>query len=383
MNETAELEIIQPSALESVSRAEIDVAIATARKYPQHQPNQLSSVKQAMMSFATLDEETAKSCFYSVPRAGKNIQGISVRLAEIALSCYGNARAGSRIIHVEATGANPHVVVQAVIIDLEKNVSVSIEKRRRITGKKSKGGVPDEDDINLAANACSAIAFRDAVRKIIPGALINPVYEAAKKVAIGDASTLKDRRAKCVDAFSKMGVTKEMILTKLEKKSVDDIDLSDLETLIGLFNAIRESDITIDEAFAPPAKVADLSDLNAKLKAEAAASAKPVETPSTQTVTSPAPESKAAPEPSSAPTATVTQPVAEPEQVDPNKALSALLHALGLNEIKPEQVLAFCRENKLATDKQTHLSELSTSKLVRLTRAVESNPEVVAKMKAL
>lgn len=381
MNESTELEIMQPSALESVSRAEIDVAIATARKYPQHQPNQLSSVKQAMMSFATLDEETAKSCFYSVPRAGKNIQGISVRLAEIALSCYGNARAGSRIIHVEAGGSNPHVVVQAVIIDLEKNVSVSIEKRRRITGKKSKGGVPDEDDINLAANACSAIAFRDAVRKIIPGALINPVYEAAKRVAIGDASTLKDRRAKCVEAFAKMGVTKDMILVKLEKKAIDDIDLADLEVLIGLFNAIRESDITIDEAFAPPAKVADLSDLNAKLKAEAAASVKPQEAPATQTVTSPAPEAKAAPEPVSAPTTTTAPAAPEPES-DPKKALSALVQALGVNEITPEQCLAFCRENKLATDKQTHLSELSTSKLVRLARAVESNPDVVAKMKA-
>ena len=60
-----------------------------------------------------------------------------------------------------------------------------------------------------------------------------------------------------------------------------------------------------------------------------------------------------------------------------------MIHVLGVNEVRPEQALAFMRENKQATDKQTHLSELSTSKLVRLTRAVESNPEVVAKMKAL
>jgi hypothetical protein len=248
-------EYLPQSAVESVSRAEIDVSISTAQRYPHHSAANLSKVKTDMISFATLDQETAESCFYTLPRGGKNIQGPSVRLAEIAVACYGNLRAGSRILSVVAEGDNPHVVVQAVAHDLEKNIHISIEKRRRIVKKKMKDRI-DEDDINLAANACSAICFRDAVFKVIPLALIKPVFEAAKKVAIGDQKTLADRRARCMATFQAMGVVPAKVLAKLGKRAIDDIDLNDLETLIGLHNAIKEGEVNIDEAFATEASVA-------------------------------------------------------------------------------------------------------------------------------
>jgi hypothetical protein len=143
------------------------------------------------------------------------------------------------------------VVIQAVCHDLEKNVAVTVEKRRRIVGKKSKGGVIDEDDINLAANAGAAIAFRDAVFKIVPGALIKPIFEQAKQVAIGDAKTLAERRERAIASFGKMGVGKEKILASLGKKSVEDVGLDDLETLFGLHTAIKDGHTTLDEAFAP------------------------------------------------------------------------------------------------------------------------------------
>ena len=117
-------EIVVP-ALESMFKAEIDMSIATARKYPR----QLSSVKKDMISFATLDQETAEGCFYSLPRGGKTIQGPSVRLAEIAVSCYGNIRAGSRILQCVTDGPNPHVLVQAEAMDLERNITINIDRK--------------------------------------------------------------------------------------------------------------------------------------------------------------------------------------------------------------------------------------------------------------
>lgn len=242
--DTQQLEVIEPSAIESVSRAEIDVAISTAKKYPRD----IAKVKQSMLSFATLDVETAEACFYSLPRGGKTIQGPSVRLAEIAVSCYGNLRAGSRITSVVASGEAPHVVVQAVAMDLEKNISISIEKRRRITKKKFKDAI-DEDDINLAANACSAICFRDAVFKVIPLALIKPIFEASKKVAVGDAKTLSDRRIRCLETFAKMGLKRDRVLGKIECKDIEQVTLEHLETLMGLYNAIKDGEVNIDEAF--------------------------------------------------------------------------------------------------------------------------------------
>lgn len=239
-----ELEIIPPSAVEAMTRAEVDVAIATAHRFPR----EIAKVKQNMLAIATLDQETAEACFYALPRGGKTIEGPSVRLAEIAVSSYGNLSAGSRIIAVVAHGEAPHVVVQAVAKDLEKNITISVEKRRRIVKKRSKDSI-DEDDINLAANACSAICFRDAVFKVVPLAIIKPVFEAARKVAIGDQRTLSDRRTKCFDTFAKMGVTKERVLARMEVKTIEEINLDHLQTLLGLHNAIKEGEVNLDEAF--------------------------------------------------------------------------------------------------------------------------------------
>lgn len=284
MNEQGEVFSLAPiNAIESVSRAEIDQQISTAKRYPRS----LTKVRQEMVEMATLDEETAAACFYSLPRGGKNIQGPSIRLAEIALSCYGNIRAGTRIIETVVDGSSPYVAIQAICHDLEKNIAVMMEKRRRITGKKSKGGIIDEDDINLAANAGSAIAFRDAMFKVIPGILLRPVYEAAKKVAIGDAKTLSDRRVRAIEAFQKMGVAADRVLGSIGKTKVDEVTLEDLENLIGTFTAIKEGSTTIENAFppAPPKehKKVEKPDFNAETKAE------PIETKPTPNETKAAP----------------------------------------------------------------------------------------------
>jgi hypothetical protein len=270
-----DVEVLPPSTveehaalapLEAIERGQLDVQISTARRYPRT----LSKVKADMLSFASLDEETAAACFYTLPRGGKSIQGPSVRLAEIAVSCYGNLRAGSRVIEVVADGDKPHVVVQAVAHDLEKNTAITIEKRRRITGKQRNQGKPDEDDINLACNAASSIAFRDAVFKIIPQALIRPVYLKAKLVAVGDVKSLVQKRTTVIERLTKMGLTEDRILAAVEARKVDDVDLEKLEKLIGLGTAVKEGEATLEAAFpqiAPPIQ-------SAKVKGPEAAPAK-------------------------------------------------------------------------------------------------------------
>jgi hypothetical protein len=249
------LEVAPLNAIEAVERAQIDMQIATARRYPRA----LAQVKADMLEQATLDAETAGACFYSLPRGGKNIEGPSIRLAEIALSCYGNVKSGSRVIEVIAEGAHPFVTIQAVCHDLQRNVAVSIEKRRRIVAKKGPGDTRrplDEDDINLATNAASAIALRDAIFKIVPGALVRPVFEAARRVAVGDQKTLSERRLKALRSFTKMGIPAERVLAGIGRRSAEEITLEDLEQLLGIFNAIKDGALSIDNAFPSPAAAA-------------------------------------------------------------------------------------------------------------------------------
>ena len=241
-------EISQVTALESMERASIDMQISTAKKYPMHLPIMLSKVKEDMMTLALLDEETAAACFYTLPRGGKAIQGPSVRLAEIALNCYGNIRVGTRIIEVIDHIDNPHVVIQAVCHDLENNAMIMIEKRRRITKKKFKEQI-DEDDIQLSVNACTSIAYRDAAFKLIPMAIIKPVCEAAKKLAVGDIKSITAKRTLVIDHLKKMGATEDRILAVISCRKVEDIGVDQLGQLIGLGTALKDGETTLEDAF--------------------------------------------------------------------------------------------------------------------------------------
>jgi hypothetical protein len=256
MEANGENQIVEASAVESIERAMVDVQVATANKYKRPE---FSIIRDNMLGLATLDEETAASCFYTLPRGGKAIQGASIRMAEIAVSQYQNIRVSTRIIAMVTTGDAPYVVVQGIAFDLQKNVASCIEKRRRIVKKKFKDAI-DEDDINLAVNACSSIAYRDSTFKVIPLALIKPVVEAAKRTAIGDVRSLVAKRTEVIDRLNKMGAPIDRILAVIEARTIEDIDVEKLQQLIGLGTALKEGDTTLEEAFPltpkaePPAK---------------------------------------------------------------------------------------------------------------------------------
>lgn len=256
---------VQTTALQQITKGEIDMQISTAKQYPRS----VTEFKKEALAMATMDEETAESCFYNLTRGGKEIQGPGVRLAEICGSAWGNMRYGARVIAEEGD----FIVSQGVAHDLEKNVSATIENRRRITDKFGKKY--SSDMIAVTANASCSIALRNAIFKVIPKTYINDIYEAAKKVAIGDAQTLNQKRTNAIEYFAKMGVTKERILETLGKQGVEDIDLVDYEKLIGLKTAIKDGDTTIEEAFPDPNKKSPSQSLSETLKEKADSLKKP------------------------------------------------------------------------------------------------------------
>ncbi len=240
------------SPIEALERANIDIQIATAKKYPRS----IVRVKQDMLATATLDQETAESCFYTLPpRAGqganKRIQGASVRLAEIAISCYGNIKAGARIISDDGA----FITAQGVCHDVEKNVSISVEVKRRVTTKT--GARYSDDMIQVTCQAACAIAYRNAVFKVVPMALVKPVLDATMKVARGEMKNLSERRGRMLDQFAKMGIEKERVFVAVEKQSIEEIDLEDLTVLTGYYNAIKDGEISVEEIFRPIIKEAN------------------------------------------------------------------------------------------------------------------------------
>lgn len=236
--------------IEAIERANIDIQIATAKKYPRS----LARVKNDILSTATLDEETAESCFYVLPargsEGGKPIQGASVRLAEIAVSCFGNIKAGARIISNDGN----FVTAQGICHDVEKNVSVSVEVRRSIKGKNGK--TYSDNMIQVTSQAACAIAYRNAVFKVVPLALVKPALDKAMQLAKGDIKSLSERRGIMVDKFAKLGITKERLAERVGKQSIDEITLDDLQTLTGCYNALKDGEAVVDDIFPPTKKEA-------------------------------------------------------------------------------------------------------------------------------
>ncbi len=236
-----EVTVVETTALEIINKSEIDIQISTAKRFKRS----IEKFRKNVISMATQDVETAMSCFYQLPRGGKTIEGPSVRLAEMAMNQFGNCRAGFRTIAVEQS----KVITEGFFWDLENNVAIKVENHRKITNKD--GERFSEDMITTTTNASGAIAFRNAIFKGMAGQLKSLQYKI-KSVAVGDKSTMNDRKKTMFDKFEGLGVSKQQLLDKLEKEGEADINLTDVEALIGIYTAIQEEDTTVDEQFVDP-----------------------------------------------------------------------------------------------------------------------------------
>jgi hypothetical protein len=238
------LEVTSVHAIEAITRGEIDVQIATAKRFPRS----LKTFKDRALEMATLDQDTAESCIYALPRDGKTIEGPSARLAEILASAYGNMRIEGRPVDDDGK----FITARGTAFDIQNNVLIAFETKRRITSKNGKRF--SDDMVGVTSNAATSIAIRNAVLKVVPKAFWGPVYEACRQVAVGDASTLVGRRDKMLAYFLKLGVVHEKVFRLLDIKGAEDITLEHLGTLKGLATAIKEGDTTVDEAFAGPTR---------------------------------------------------------------------------------------------------------------------------------
>lgn len=260
-NQNNELEVthVQNSELAIIIKAEMDTQILTAKQFPRS----LKMFFDKAMSMATISEGVAASCTYSLPRGGKTLDGPSVRLAEIVCASFGNIRSGARVI----SNDGKTITAQGICHDLETNNCVTVEIKRRITDKN--GRTFNDDMQTVTGNAACAIAFRNAVFKVIPSALVSEIQEKAKEVARGTAETLVVRRDKALAYFKELGVKEKQICDVLEIKKIEDIDLDKLSTLRGMVTLIKNNESTVAELFNTTTEL-NPDDLSAQFEAKRA-----------------------------------------------------------------------------------------------------------------
>lgn len=244
MEEIKVSEVQDISVIYNQDKAVIDTQISTAKAYPR---NMKKAVENSVF-IVTLDEETAATCSYSLPRAGKVITGPTVHLAKIIAQNWGNLRIEAKVVSIDRTT----LTSQAVAFDLENNLAIKVEVKRSIM---TKTGRMNDDMITVTGNASNAIAMRNAILNVIPKAVVDKIYNEAKNKITGDLSDdtkLTVKRKKVFDGFkTTYDVSEQEVLQAIGKAAIEHITQDDLVVLIGIGQAIKDGDTTVDMAFRP------------------------------------------------------------------------------------------------------------------------------------
>jgi len=225
--------------LMQVSEAEVNRQIMQAMAYPRT----LDKFRKDLQAMVCYDEETAISCMYSLKRDGKQIVGPSVRFAEAAFQCWGNARCGSRIVDI----GDEFVTAQGFYWDLEKNTGLAFEVLNRITTREGKRY--GDDMIMTAGNAAGSKAVRNAIHKGIPKTAWNPIFKLAMNLAVGKGESISLKRDNMVKAFAPLNVDKAQILGLIGVRSLDEVSIDDLVFMFGVLNSIRDGEQTVEKVF--------------------------------------------------------------------------------------------------------------------------------------
>lgn len=250
-NQTEHVEAVAvtANALEQMERANIDIQIATARKYPRS----MDVFYKRAIAMVTFDAETARSCLYRRPvgtnqKTGQQeyAEGESIRLAEIVASSYGHLRICGMIIEMEPR----YVKAIGITHDLESNVAI---KKEVVESTVNKYGQPFSERMRVVvAKSAQAKAIRDSIFSVIPKSLCKPLVNKAKEVAKGDIKTFETKQKAVVEWIKKLGIEPKRVWNAVGIKGEADISVEVLHLLYGLKTAIDEKDITVDEAFPIP-----------------------------------------------------------------------------------------------------------------------------------
>jgi len=235
-----QLEPMGNDSLGIITKAELDVAITTAKSYPRD----LQRFLQKTIQDATVTQEIAEKCIYSLPRQGKTLEGPSVHLARICCANFQNLKVAVRVISNDGKS----IVAQGVCIDMENNYTASVEVKRSILDRN--GNTYSIDMQTVTANAACAIAFRNVVFQVIPSAYISPILDAIKNSAKGSTNDLETRRKNCLQWYANNGIDDRRVCDLVGVIEVSQIGLEELFQLKNMQEGLKSGEITIQSLLA-------------------------------------------------------------------------------------------------------------------------------------
>lgn len=252
--------------------SEIQAMVFMAKQFPR---NQIQAADRILN--ACTRQTLADSAVYSYPRGGQNVEGPSIRLAEVLAQNWGNLDFGVR----ELSQENGVSTVEAYAWDLETNVRQA--KVFQVAHKRmAKGGtktLTDPRDIyEMVANQGSR-RLRACILSIIPGDIVEA---ALSQCSITQAASvgatpeeIKETIRKLTATMEKFGITAENIQDRYQCR-LEAIRPAQIVELRKIYTSLKDGMSKPSDWFAiQEVKKSSAQDLNAMVEAQPVKKAEP------------------------------------------------------------------------------------------------------------
>lgn len=224
---------------------EVQAAMVIAKRFPRDQNAAYTAIIQACKR-----PSLAERAQYSYSRGGTEIIGPSIRLAEALAMNWGNIDFG--VVELEQRDGESSIMAYAW--DLETNTrqtKIFTVPHERHT-KRGVSNLTDPRDIyELVANQ-GARRLRACILGVIPGDVVDAAMDQCTQTLSGQHATpLADRLRSMLVAFAEMGVTQEMVETKLGHTLASTSE-HEMVSLRRAFAAIRDGVASVEQHFTKP-----------------------------------------------------------------------------------------------------------------------------------
>lgn len=252
--------------------SEIQAMVFMAKQFPR---NQIQAADRILN--ACTRQTLADSAVYSYPRGGQNVEGPSIRLAEVLAQNWGNLDFGIR----ELSQENGVSTVEAYAWDLETNVRQA--KVFQVAHKRmAKGGtktLTDPRDIyEMVANQGSR-RLRACILSIIPGDIVEAALaqcSITQAASVGATpEEIKETIRKLTATMGKFGITAENIQDRYQCR-LEAIRPAQIVELRKIYTSLKDGMSKPSDWFAiQEVKKSSAQDLNAMVEAQPVKKAEP------------------------------------------------------------------------------------------------------------
>ncbi len=201
----------------------------------------------------------AEKAFFSYPRGGQTVTGVTIRFAEEMARCYGNLDYGIKELSHEEGKSE----MQAYAWDLETNTvsSQNFTVEHIMETKQGNRKLKSQRDVYERTANDGARRLRSRILAILPPDLIEDCIKECQKTLAGKNSMpLIDKVKNMVTEFAKLGVSKDMLEKRLGH-TVESINEDELTEYIGIFNGLAQKETTVSDWFEQPKTASQMTEL--------------------------------------------------------------------------------------------------------------------------